>query len=1023
MVALPQYKNPISLIPGGCPQFLDFAGSISSCEKIKYSFDEMREKCGKGQTKVHLHVYSKNADGDLVDEIDPDKKCQGYGYELNALKAIRPWLGQWMPIPFLRTRDQTWPDSDECRFEYGPSNWARCRLVESEEKPDEFRLVIVFDMQVEKRTDDNYAALSEDDVDTNAHFKLAWKFRDNAWFMDLPWVEEWLRDIFTNWKKTHGPRRADDERQFEHLASYLVFLAVIHNISQNCEVYVIKPDGSGCVDVDLVLDIGNSRTTGILVETHTQSATNLNDSYLLQLRDLDRPERIYTDPFETRIEFCEASFGNEALSLRAGRRTPAFVWPSPVRIGPEAGRLSTRSRCEKGTTGMSSPKRYLWDERDWKRTWRFNTGTEKAPYVTRGPLAQLVNSSGTPLCCMNDRAFTRNRNFDHQEKESALESMFTRSSLMMFLLVEIIHQALLTINSPGQRTRKDAAALPRRLRQVIFTVPGGMPVAEQKIYKRWAQWAVHVLWEALGWEQYYVGVRKKLARNAPTDYRTSPVVRCDWDEATCTQLVYIYNEISRKFQGDAQLFCELVGRERQFDGKMAPSVRVATIDIGGGTTDLAITTFELASDAGSTPRMSPHPDFHDGFSIAGDDILRAIITDHVLPAIGNAMEEAGVADMQAALATLFGRDTMDSSKDMLNQRIQFVRQVAVPCALNLLSRYETSNMNNDNEIISFDIGDCFTSGAEGEISSSSSRPRGNTDLFPMPGSTVLDYVRNYVAANGKTQDFNVLDVTVRVSVRRINDTVKATLREVLANLCEVINRYDCDELLLTGRPSRWPGIVETIYSLLPLPPGKIHPMSEYRVGGWYPFSDSLGNITDPKTTVVVGAILCTLAEGQLEGFSFDPSNLGLVSTARYIGEMEINGQIKNDKVWFCVDPENGEVKPEKAEISFGGPLAVGFRQLPQERWTTTRFYFLEFKSDDVRRENSRQLPFNVKMTFELSDEDDDSEERARDEGEFVIEEIVGKNGDSLSHNILEMRLQTLPRNEGFWMDTGIVLGE
>ena len=156
------------------------------------------------------------------------------------------------------------------------------------------------------------------------------------------------------------------------------------------------------------------------------------------------------------------------------------------------------------------------------------------------------------------------------------------------------------------------------------------------------------------------------------------------------------------------------------------------------------------------------------------------------------------------------------------------------------------------------------------------------EQFPMPGKKVLDYIREYVAANGNTDDFNVLDVTIRVSVRRINDTVSSTLKEVLANLCEVINRYDCDELILTGRPSRWPGIVETIYSLLPLPPGKIHPMSEYRVGGWYPFSDALGNITDPKTTVVVGAILCALAEGQLEGFSFDPSYLGLVSTARYI---------------------------------------------------------------------------------------------------------------------------------------------
>ena len=96
-------------------------------------------------------------------------------------------------------------------------------------------------------------------------------------------------------------------------------------------------------------------TTGILIETRAQSITNLNDSYLLQLRDMDQPEHVYTEPFETRIEFSEISFGNDALSRRSGRRTPAFVWPSPVRIGPEAGRLSTQSLCVEGSTGMSSP--------------------------------------------------------------------------------------------------------------------------------------------------------------------------------------------------------------------------------------------------------------------------------------------------------------------------------------------------------------------------------------------------------------------------------------------------------------------------------------------------------------------------------------------------------------------------------------------------------------------------------------------------------------------------------------------
>lgn len=402
MFRMPQYRNPVSLIPGGCPQLLDFAADMTVLDEARYSFEEVREPGPDGQPRVHLRAFRRNAEGEFADELDPARISTGAGYEMTGRKAILPWLGQWIPVPFLRTREQVWPDSGDCRFEYGPTNWARARIVVSDELPDTLRVVLAFDMGVEKKDSDAYAALCPEDVDANAHFRLAWRFRDNAWFMDLAWVEEWLRELWDDWQKRQSRRQPDDEWQFRHLAAYLTVLDALERAIRGIEVYVARPDGKNCVDVDLVLDIGNSRTTGILVETHTQSATNLNDSYLLQLRDMDAPENIYTDPFETRVEFSEISFGNAALSLRSGRHTPAFAWPSPVRIGPEAARLATLSRCEQGSTGMSSPKRYLWDERNWKRTWRFNTRSEKAPYVTRGPLAQRINSSGTPLCCMND---------------------------------------------------------------------------------------------------------------------------------------------------------------------------------------------------------------------------------------------------------------------------------------------------------------------------------------------------------------------------------------------------------------------------------------------------------------------------------------------------------------------------------------------------------------------------------------------------------------------------------------------
>ncbi|MBQ7607762.1 MAG: virulence factor SrfB [Desulfovibrionaceae bacterium] len=1004
----PKYNERISLIPGGCPQLLDFLIELETIGRMRRTFEE---RVDNGKTRLFPLIEIDGEEVDVFEHGEP----KGETYTLDAQKTIAPWLGQWFPIPFLREREQVWEESGRKRVDAGPSNWARARIVPGQ-KAGTLALVLAFDMQVEPLGDDQvYGALCPEDVNAHAQFRLAWDIRDNGWFLNEAWVDGWLKEIWRSGKKRKGP---DEGPVLEHLASYLTVLEFVNVCIRDSRVYVINPAKLIPVDVDFVLDIGNSRTTGILVETRAQSVTNLNNSYLLQLRDMDAPENIYTDPFETRVEFSEISFGSEAYSRRSGRRTPAFVWPSPVRIGPEAARLSTESVCAEGATGMSSPKRYLWDERDWKQSWRFNTRGQGEPYVTRGLLAQQVNSSGTPLCCMQDRRFRNNKILRKQETECAFESLFTRSSLMMFLLVEVIQQALLTINSPGQRIRRESPDVPRRLRQVIFTVPAGMPLAEQRIYRRWAHWAVRVLWETLGWMGSYVENSKNPPAELKREYRRSPLVRCNWDEATSTQLVYIYNEISRKFQGDARLFCTLKGRKRpEVEGH--PAIRVATIDIGGGTTDLSVTTFELLGDAGSSARMRPHPVFHDGFNLAGDDVLCAVVRDHVLSALGEAMGKAGVPDTHRALNELFGRDVIDSSQESRNHRIQCIRQVAVPVGLTLLSAYENANLRSGSGRIACRFRDCFA--LETEENEKNTRISLPSKPYPLPNRDALRYVESYVESYG-AEDFSVLDVPLIIDPALIDETVRSVLKDILANLCEVIYRLDCDVLLLTGRPSSWQAILDMILSHLPVPPDRIIAMGKYRVGTWYPFADALGNVTDPKTTVVVGAILCALAEGQLEGFSFDPESLSLHSTAKYIGEMELNGQIRAPKVWFDVDVQASEERTYQRSIVFGGPIAVGFRQLAVERWTTTRFYILEFENEDVRHKYAQGLPFTVTLELRVQalEEDERTEnDTERDEGEFTILEVIDCNGNPV-HNALSIRLQTLPRDEGFWLDTGIV---
>ncbi|MDR2727133.1 MAG: virulence factor SrfB, partial [Deltaproteobacteria bacterium] len=774
------------------------------------------------------------------------------------------------------------------------------------------------------------------------------------------------------------------------------------------------------VDVDLVLDIGNSRTTGMLVETLPQKPTNLNDSYLLQLRDLGDPCRFYTDPFETRVEFAEAAFGNDALSRRSGRRTPAFSWPSFVRVGPEAVRLSTQAVCAEGFTGMSSPKRYLWDERAWQQSWRYNPGGGPEPMVTRGLIARRVNQEGTPLAVFDTPEVKRSPHLRRQHREVAFESLYTRSSLMMFMMVEVLLQALMTINSPGQRNRQELPNVPRRLRQVIFTVPPGMPVAEQRMYRRWVDWAVRLLWDALNWQDYYVESRDR-RRTQASDFRLSPTVRCNWDEATCTQLVYLYNELSRKFQGDAHHLFKLMGKPRGDDAR--PSLRVATIDIGGGTTDLSITTFFLDNTEGASARVRPSQDYRDGFCIAGDDILKDVISEHVLPAITEAVMGENSREGRVLLGQLCGRDLMDNSQQKRNRRAQFVRQVAAPVALSLLSAYEQADMISGSGEWLCRFGDLFLPPA-----GASAPPAPDVVLpfavqrHPYPGQSVLQHAKEAVRQAASRDSFDLMDVQLRIRPRQIDKTLNASLREILQDLCEVVQHYDCDILLLTGRPSRWAGIIAAVLAALPVPPSRIIPMSRYRVGSWYPFADTLGAITDPKTTVVVGAILCALAEAHLEGFSFDASRLLPKSTARFIGEMDIAGQLKDSSVWFPVDIGNSKEQELAAAVMFNGPTAVGFRQLAVERWPTTRFYYIDFANEEARRKASGRTPYKLDLRFTVSESADDSrpDEESRDEGTLSIADITDRFDTAVNRSDIEVRLQTLPQDEGYWLDTGIV---
>jgi hypothetical protein len=270
------------------------------------------------------------------------------------------------------------------------------------------------------------------------------------------------------------------------------------------------------------------------------------------------------------------------------------------------------------------------------------------------------------------------------------------------------------------------------------------------------------------------------------------------------------------------------------------------------------------------------------------------------------------------------------------------------------------------------------------------------------------------------QTFRVADVVIVADARRIDAAVNAVLGRVLADLCEVVWHYDCDALLLSGRPSRMRAVLDIVLAKAPVPPHRIVGMHQYRVGERYPFRDAANRIDDPKTTAVVGAMLCVQAEGRLRNFMLRASHLSMRSTARIIGRMNNDGQIQKDNellIGANLDTpgaQGGAGEGERFDVTFQSATLIGFRQLPIARWTATPLYMMEFTNPDT----VYRLSLPLKVTVQRKEEDPESRRYEVAREQFRVEDIEDATGGRLSNRDVTLRLQTMDDQDGYWRDTG-----
>lgn len=1033
--------NPISLIANSGIQFYDIPlnlGDTTPAFKLRFEYAELDDASndrvylavpyalenGQYISRIDINADAFRPDG-TVDEakINPESKIrlrEDHLVSIQGRDALNMLEGIWLPLPYFRAEH-----NNPRALKQGPQSWARMYLgrigtqQQAAGNTATHKLVLAFDTHCDDEDDpvvnaQNYLVPdSRDPKGGQTQFVCASHEDTNGFWLSQRWVNDWLEGELLK-RKASLPRQFSDESTTHyllHIGLYMTLLKMLDRVGAFPAVSLQDGGLMKSIDVNLVLDVGNSRTCGLVLESSSrerEAELALTDARRLRIRELWNPTRSSNQPFEMKLAFMEARFGGDG-GLRDDR---LFKWPSLVRVGPEATRYGIIYGEGQPLNGQyemtfSSPKRYLWDDKRREKPWGYyaeRTETLQQP-ATALPLAERFTTEGLLVSKANRQAVERGESaFSYS---SASNPMFSRKSMMTFSLTEIILQTLSYVNSYEYRLDLGEVGVPRRLRRIVLTCPTAMPKVERVRLRECASDALEALrgyygapFSLLPDELEVLPAYEVVSENDP-DYKIPKDLRdlkengvgqrktaWGYDEATCSQLVFLYNEIVHRFKpNNAPLYFETMGRKRAGDYMPSQkSLMIASVDIGGGTTDLMIGHYQY--EPGAVTCVYPSPVFWEGFNRAGDQILKRLIEECVLPPIAAEAKRLGCTRAGQVLYSLFGPHQPTDSDAKRTRKKLFANQVSTVIAQGMLDQItrqpdQARQMAYDEFFLNHEA--------------------------PIPG--ILDYVNSEFRREGAA-GFDIQLMSWMVSPGEISETViRNVMGGILRDLCGIIAQYGCDYVLLSGRPSTLPAVLDMFLEYLPVAPDRIMPMNRIRVATserfWYPFSDRHEyTIKDPKTCVTVGASIALLAElGLLNGFRLDTRLLAtrMTSTADYIGLLTDGSTPKVAKEHVLVDADT--LTSEPFLFTGGQDTFLGMRQLATENWLATPLYKIEFAGDQARQQLQTRLPVEVTVR------------RGRIDKEMVTPG-KGFNLPGTDTQALKLTLCTLTDPYGYWLDTG-----
>jgi hypothetical protein len=626
---------------------------------------------------------------------------------------------------------------------------------------------------------------------------------------------------------------------------------------------------------------------------------------------------------------------------------PLFDDLSQVRLGREADDISHVMRAEGDVRlGLSSPKRYLWaDDASWLEgaNWhmadpadRCGTGTYAA--TLRGPYLRYVHE--------DDRDFLLQESTPKSNEyatEAPHKPRHAPRSLMTAALYELLSQAYAYVNSEQYRTASGDLGRAREIRTLTLTFPSGMIQEELDRFRAQAQKAINIFFGTQGKNQ-----------------RVKPELNVSIDEASAVHLTYIWSELRLLGQDPRLWFATLkqdrgmpaapkaveeaesqaggpAARRRGRPGLSRPGgakppvkrpgmveeetfdpsneIRIACIDIGGGTSDLMIARYNFESKIDDSIRGQVL--HQDGISLAGDQLvkrlLEAVIVPHFSDVLG--LEEEDVL-------FLFGPE-VPRNREFRAQRTNWMNRLFVP-----LSQAYLNNAVDD----------------------VTDEPISHTNPDTVDPSVLESLQKLFDKLRGPGYYSVQQELELYFDRTLFEGVVHDVFDELLFDYCQRIVDHNVDVVLLAGLPSKLSYIQRLVRMYVPLSPSRIVPMHQHYAGNWYPYQDDKGRnpgvIIDPKSPVVVGAAIEFMAQhGMLPQFKFEMKGKAKENTYYWGVMTDATSGIRKERILF--EPAEEQAREEITEFRTSSQrVIIGRKMGVDEDAQATPVYVLKMEAGD-----------------------------------------------------------------------------